>query len=186
MSDNVEKIVIDLKNGKSAILTIIPFDTDIDMDDLTTIHSHNIMGEILTSSNLLNRLGNLKAEQENVVAEAKLDFDIFYAHLERDVRKELTFESEPDAKGKTKMVTPTIEETKQAIIRKPEYRVKMQHLLKLQKDTNIINAFYWAVKSKDDKLVKLSEKLVPGEFEKHLVEERVNDVQIRIQKNLIG
>lgn len=180
-----EKVVIDLKNGKSATLTIIPFDTDINTDDLTIIHSHNIMGEILTSSNLLNRVGNLKAEQENALAEAELDFKIWQAQHELEMRKKLTTTTE-DSKGKEKLTKPTIDEVNAAVISSPEYRVKMQHLLKLRKDTNVINAFYWAVKSKDDKLIKLSEKLVPGEFEKHLVEERVNDVVIRIAKNLIS
>lgn len=182
--ENLEKIVIDLKNGKSAILTIIPFSTDIDMDDLTTIHSHNIMGEILTSSNLLNRVGNLKAEQENVLAESELDFKIWQAHHETKKRKDLTG-TVLDTKGNEKVSKPTIDEVNAAVVTSPEYKVKMQHLLNLRRDTQVINAFYWAVKSKDDKLIKLSEKLVPGEFEKHLVEERVNDVFIKLQKNLI-
>jgi hypothetical protein len=183
--ESLEKIVIDLKNGKSAILTIIPFDSDIDTNDLTTIHSHNIMGEILTSSNLLNRVGNLKAEQENILAVAELDFKIWQAHHETKMRKELTSTTE-DAKGNSKVSKPTIDEVNAAVLTSPEYRVKMQHLLNLRRDGQVINAFYWAVKSKDDKLVKLSEKLVPGEFEKHLVEERVNDVLIRVNKNLIN
>lgn len=183
---NQEKIVIDLKNGKSAILSIIPFDTDIDTDNLTTIQHHNIMGEILTSSNLLNRVGNLKVEQENIVAEAELDLKIWEAGKEKEVRKKLTYETEPDTKGKTKTVSPTINEVDAELKTLPEYKIMHTNLLKLKKDMNILNAFYWAVKSKDDKLVKLSEKLVPGDFESHLVEGRINDVYIKIQKNVIG
>lgn len=179
-----EKIVIDLKNGHSAVLAIMPFDMDIDTDDLTTIHHHNIMGEILTSSNLLNRVGNLKAEMENILAEATLDFKIWQAQKETEMRKSLT-DIVVDAKGKEKASKPTIDEVNNAVMCHAEYRIKQSRLLKLQKDTNVINAFYWAVKSKDDKLVKLSEKLIPGEFEKHLVEERVNCVQIRVFKNVI-
>lgn len=181
---DAEKIVIDLKNGRSAILILTPFDTDVDMDELTQIQYHNIMGEILTSSTLLNRVGNLKSEMEGIIAEAKLDFDIWRSNKEKEAKITLT-EKVTDEKGKEKINRPTIPEVDGWVVALPEYRTKQLQLLQLQRDFNVINNFYWAVKSKDDKLVKLSEKLRPEEFEKDLVEERVNSVMIRMVKNAI-
>ena len=54
----------------------IGLDTDIDIDDLIKIDYHNILGEILTFSVIMNRIGNFRAEMEELMEEAKVEVEI--------------------------------------------------------------------------------------------------------------
>lgn len=173
-----EQFSIELKN-KIVILSITPFDTDIDVDLVTSIHYHNIMGEILTCSALLNRVGNLLAEIDELVSDSKLDFDLFKAQMEEEKRKELTFDS-TDSKGNIKVNKPTVSEIDSAIIRSPKYKVKKKNMFRLQKERDYINSLYWAVKDKAEKVQKLTEKIRPEDFEKEIVEESVNGIMIKL------
>lgn len=171
--DNREKTTLELKD-KIVVLTCESWDTDIDMDDMLKIDHHNIYAEIITVSVAINRVGNLLANMTELVAENKLDFDIFMAQKKEEVRKEL---SVPDDKGK--IYKATIDEIDSIIIRKQEYKVKKQKSITLQKNWDIINSYYWAMQSKANKLEKLSEKLRPEEFEHEIVQEKINGVMIQ-------
>lgn len=176
-TEELQKTTIELKD-KIIVLSLTPLDTDTNMDEFCKIQYHNIMGEILTSSVALNRIGNMLAEMEEIVAEQKLDFEIFYAQMVENKRKALTFTVD-GPKGGTKIDKPTKDEVENAVLLMPEYKVKKLNLIKLQKNQSIINAWYWSIKSKDDKLNKISEKLQPSEFEKDILEGRINGVMLR-------
>lgn len=176
--DSYERTTIQLKN-KVIVLILEPFDTDVDMDDFTKIHYHNIMGEILTCSVALNRIGNLLAEFEALLSESQLDFDIFYAHQEEKFRKDLV-RKVVGMRGGEKLENPTNTEIEYAIQRTPEFKAKKMHMISLVKNRDIIKSFYWAVHSKNTKLEKISEKLRPDEFEKDLIEEKINGVYLRV------
>src|SRR5258708_1384396 len=96
-----EKTTIELKN-RIVVLSLTPFDTDVNQDEFTTIHYHNLIGEILTISVALNRAGNLLAEMTEILSEAKLDMEIYEAQLNEEKRKELEFE-DIDSKGNKKV-----------------------------------------------------------------------------------
>lgn len=179
MKKEDNRIFMELPNSMVQ-LTLGEFDTDIDTDELTQIHFHNIMGEILTSSLLMNRIGNTKAEFENLLSETKLDFDIQSAHIKEKKRKELTLDT-LDSKGQPKISKPTVDEVENAYLMSPDYKVMKQKVFKAQKNLAYIDSLYWAIKDKCDKIQKLSEKLRPEEFEKDLVEERINGVMIKLQ-----
>lgn len=175
--DSVEKVTIELKT-RVIVLSLEPLDTDTNMDEFCKIQYHNIMGEILTCSVALNRVGNMLAEMDEILSESKLDFDIFYAQQIEKQRKALTFQIDLP-KGGTKVDKPTKDEVENAVMTTPEYKAKKLNLIKLQKNQSIINAWYWSLKSKDDKLNKISEKLRPEEFEKEILEGKVNGVMLK-------
>lgn len=179
-----EKTVIELGN-KMVVLSIIPFDGDVDVDDLTVIHHHNIIGEILTVDVMLNRVGNLLADITEANSEAKLDFEIFEAQKKEEKRKSLEFET-TDSKNNVKLNKPTVDEVNVAVIRDPDYKVKRKRLIQLQKQWDIVNSWYWAVQKKSEKLNKLSEKLRPDDFLKDILEETINGVKIQITKKAIS
>lgn len=172
-----EKITIELKD-RIVVLSLTPFDSDVDMDSFTQIQHHNIYAEIITISVALNRLGNMLSEVDELLSEAKLDFDIFYAKMIEKKRKELTFTIE-GPKGGTKIDKPTKDEVENAVVVTQDYKVKKLHLFKLQKNRDMINAWYWAMQSKSEKLNKLSEKLQPAEFEKDILEGKINGVMLK-------
>ena len=177
MNDNRERIAIELKSGKTAVLTLQSFDTEMDIDDILRIDYSNIMGEILTFPLMFNRIANLKAEQENIVSETKLDLEIFEAQLTEEYRKKLTAGKDG---GKV-----TIAEVESAVKLDKRYRTKKIHFFSVQKNYGYLDALYWGAQSKDTKLNRLSEKLRPDEFEKELLEDTINGIMIKISKKFI-
>ena len=178
-----ERVTVELGEGRIVVLTLSPF-SEIDTDDITKIHYHNLMGEILTCPVLLNRMGNLLAEADNILAEAKLDLEIYYAQKEEELRKEHT-SSYTNSRSRVVIEKPGSTEVEQMIYRTPEYKVKKKYVLKLQKQRDIINSLYWAVKDKSDKVSRISEKLRPDDFEKDIAEETINGILIQTKKRFI-
>ena len=160
------------------------FDTDINLDDITMIHYDNIIGEILTISVLLNRIGLLRAEMESKASEEELDLRIFEAQVKAEYRKKLgNFKTEKS--GNQSWKNPTIGEIEDSVITDTRIVAKSKRLIKIKKDFAIIDALYWSVKSKDQKLNKISEKLRPEEFEKDIIESTVNGIIIKKFNKLI-
>lgn len=178
-----EKVTLELPT-KMVVLTLTAFDTDIDADQLTNIQYYNIIGEILTFPVIMNRIGNLKADMEQAVAEAKLDFQIFEAQQTEKMRKKMTFTVE-GPKGGTKTDKPTKDEVENAVLMTTEFKVKKKQLFEIQKNLGYVESLYWASKSKDDKLNTLSAKLKPEEFEKDILEGTINGVLIQVRNKSI-
>lgn len=168
-----EKIVIELNNDKVAILSVQPFDGDIDVESIVKIDYSNILGEILTFPVVFNRVANLRAEMTNIVAEAKLTFEIFEARLVEKKQKEL------EASGGKK---PSIKDVDVAVLLDPSLKVAKNIYLRKQRDYEYVDALYWSAQSKDKKLNVLSEKISPAEFEKELVEGAINGVMVKMAK----
>lgn len=171
-----EKIVIELKGGKVAVLTIQEFDTDVDVDDILRIDYGNIMGEILTFPLLYNRIANLRAEVESLVQHTKMDVDIYEAQLREEKRKSLQAASD-------KRITDT--EVESAVKLDARYAAKKKELFQVQKNFAYMDALYWSAQSKDTKLNRLSEKLRPDEFERELVEDTINGIMIKVSRPVI-
>jgi hypothetical protein len=175
-----ETVIIELKN-QMVQLILAPFDTDVDLDDMLKIQDHNVYGELTTISRLLNKVGNLKAEQQEILSQAKLDFDIFYSQMLEEKRKELTFTETSTGK----VNKPTVSEIEASIIRTPQYKVKKTKIFEVQKNMDYIESFYESVKNKSFIIMKLSDKTKPDDFEKEIVEGSVNGVMIKFSKKSI-
>lgn len=178
-----ETVKIPLRD-KIISLKINSFDTDVDVDDILKIDYANIMGEVLTFPVLMNRIGLLKAEQEEIVSYAKLDLEIYQAQLSEEKRKSLT-QPELDSKGNQKMSKPTVAEVDNAVLLDKKFRVKKEAFFRKQRDMAYIESLYWAAKSKDDKLNKLSNQLIPSEHEGDILEGTINGILIKMGEKLI-
>lgn len=177
MAREDNQVVIELKNGKMAVLVIQEFNSELEVDDVLRIDYSNIMGEILTFPLMFNRIANFKAEMENIVAEGRLDMDVFEAQLTEEYRKKLVASNS----GRV-----TVGEIESAVKLDQRYTVKKKYFFKLQKDLSYIEALYWGAQSKDTKLNRLIDKLRPEEFEKDLLEDTINGVAIKIQRRVIN
>lgn len=177
-----DTISIDLPS-KTIVLKLTSFDTDIDADELTKIHYHNIAGEIMTSSVAMNRIGNLQAEMDALLSETKLDFDIFYANKEAEFRKSLV--KHVVTSRSEKYEEPTNSEIDAAITRLPEFKEKKMHIIDLQKNKSYIDSLYWTLRDKCDKINRITDKIRPEEFEKEILEDTINGVIIKVREKLI-
>lgn len=175
LPQDFEEIVIELKH-KMITLQILPFDTDINVDEVLKIDFSNILGEILTFNVLFNRVANLKAEMENIVSVSKMNLEVFEAQKIKEVRKFLTkdggkaTESQIDAEVKTCS----------------EYRIiKEAHFEKI-KNLGYCESMYWSAQNKSGLLRSLSDKLRPEEFMGELLTDTINGVMIKASKKAIS
>ncbi len=182
MMEEAEVISFPL-GDKVVLLKLTSFD-EIDTDEITKIQYHNIIGELLTCSTVLNRFGNMVAEADELLAKAKLGYDIFYAQEYAKAAKEGTIKY-TNTRQREVVEIPSSNKIEQVIKAKPEYASKIREVIRLQKQRDIINSLYWAVKSKDDKLNKLTDKIRPEDFSKELVEEEINGILIRVKQKAI-
>jgi len=170
-----DRIVIEY-GEKMVVLTLLPFDTELDVDDILRIDYYNIMGEILTFPLMFNRIANFKAEIEEIVNRTKFDLEVFEAQLMEQKRKSLEANSERKV---------TISEVEAAVKMDANLSIKKKEYFKRLKELAYMDSLYWAAQSKDTKLNRMSEKLRPEDFEKELVEDTVNSVMIKISSKAI-
>lgn len=169
-----EALTIELKN-KMVVLKTLPFDTDINVDDILKIDYANLVGEILTFPVLQNRIANLKAEMQNIVNESKNDVEIFEAQLTEEKRKDITGKG---GKG-------TVSEIDAAVKLDSRFRIKKNDYFSKVKSLDYLDSLYWAAQAKMNLLNKISDKIRPEEFEKELLEDTVNGVMIKLTKKSI-
>jgi hypothetical protein len=170
-----EQLIIELKD-KMVVLNILPFDTDIQVDDLLKIDYHNIIGEILTFNVLFNRIANLKAEQENIVSVSKMDMEAYESQLLFEKRKQLI----NDGNGK-----PTEAMVDAMIKNDPNYKAKKTLHFEKVKNLGYLDSLYWSAQNKCGLLKVLSDKLKPEEFSGELLQDTVNGVMVKATKKLI-
>lgn len=169
-----EKITIELKS-KIAVLNILPFDTDINVDDILRIDYSNLLGEILTFPVIMNRIMNLKAEMQNIVKESKMDLEVFEAELSEKKRGLLASQGSK----------VTIKEVENAVLMDKSFILKKKKFYEKERNLEYLDALYWSSQSKSKLLEKISDKIRPDEFAGDLVEEAVNGVLIKYKKKAI-
>jgi len=177
--------IIKISRGDKFIILKLPdFDVDIDMDDILKIDYTNILGEVLTFSAILNRIGILRAEMDDAMAKAKFALEVYKAKLSEMYRKSLVKKT-VDEKGKTKVKLPTNPEVENAVLLDKGYQLRMKTYLRTVRNYNEIDSFYWSARDKAAKLDNASISLKPEDFEKQIIEGVINGVKIKMTEKLI-
>lgn len=153
------------------------FDEDMDVDSLLKIDYSNIIGELVTFPVIVNRLGNLLAEAESKVAEAKLNLEVFEAKTKERLRNELA-----EANGGK---NPTVEALNNAVLMNKAYQILRKQFIEVQKTRDYINSIFWSAKDKSGKLDKLSLTIQNGDIPDSVIEGRVNNVLIKKTEKII-
>jgi hypothetical protein len=172
----MQQIVTVHLDKKTILLKFLEFDAEVDMDDLTKIHYDNIYGELVTISSLLNKVGQLKADITNRYAEEKIEFDVWEAGLRKLTKTNKISNGEKF----------NIQDIDDIVTCDPGYKVRKKNLVSIQKQVDSIDALYWAVKSKDDKLTNLRSSITPKDFETEVVEGVINAMMISKRDNVVG
>jgi hypothetical protein len=192
-----EKIIVHLSKSMLT-LSFQMFEGDIDVDDLTKIHYHNLFGELVTISALLNKVGLILAEAEEAYNLKKLEREICEAELQKRIRRESissggkfkTMEYNKDGSGilGTEIYIKTSDKSiEQAIILDPGYQISKKNEIKAYRDYMYVDKLYWAVSSKDKKLNNLMREIKPEDFEKEIVEGVINGMMVKktLYKNIV-
>lgn len=174
MQEQEELILIELKD-KIVKLKVLPFSTEINVEEIVKIDYNNILGEILTFTVLFNRIANLKAEIDNILAIEKADLDRTRADLL------LHYRSTKSSEEKKR----TESEVEACILLDEKYDAEYRKYLARKKDAQYLDNLYWTAQSKSQLLQRLSDKLRPEEFSHELLEDTLNGVMIKHGKKLI-
>jgi hypothetical protein len=170
---------------KTVTLNFESFDTDLDLDDLTSIHYEDLYGELVTISTLLNKVGLLKADVEEAVKNHDFELSILRAEKMEYYRKQLTTER-PYAKGVgTKVEAPSGTEVENNVMMDQAYKIKYRQNITMHKNKEYVESLYWSLKSKDDKLNNLSKSVTPEEFQTGIITGKINTIMINDRKNLL-
>ena len=153
------------------------FSGRIDIDQLTSIDYGNLYGEAVTVSALLNKVGLLRAEAEQALAEKKLERDVCEADTKRKWRQQANanqgkfcFEGEW-----IKLSEKALDE---ALLLDDAYQGLCCEYIEAQKNFNVLDALQWAVQDKSKKLNNLLKPVTPTELLGELVESNVNSFVI--------
>lgn len=179
-----DNIKIHFRN-KIVTLHFEELDSDIDIDDLVAIHYDNLIGEILTISALMNRVGWLKAEAQESVRVANMELQIYEAEAKERYRRN-SKEVTTDYKGNQKVKYATKDEVDNSVLMDEGYQNKRKRTIRIQKELDYIDSLYWAVKSKEGKINRIADHLKPEEYEQEIVEGVVNGIMIKAHKKLIS
>lgn len=180
----MDKVVIEI-GEKKIILSFKPFDTDLDLDDLTSIHYENIYGEFVTVSTLLNKVGLLQADIEAVVKDHDLELSIYKANLYEMYRKKLTRKENYVRKEGYKVIEPGNTELENSVYLDEGYKLKYKENIRLHKNLEYIKSLYWSIKSKDNKLSSMMKGVVPEEFQSGIIEGTVNTIMIKKHQSVL-
>lgn len=170
------KIMVEI-GTKTVVLVSPDKDEEIELDDVTTINYSNLYGEAVTVSGLLNKVGLMKVEYEKKAKEEKLFCDVFAANLRKNLRREaatnggrITIDGES-----FKLTEKGLED---AILLNEQYQKNLMNLIEIESKRDKLDTLFWAVQSKDKKLNNLLPKIVPQDFEKELIEGKINTFKI--------
>ena len=141
-------------------LTMADFDSEINVDEITSIDYSNLFGEAVTISTLLNRIGILKARAEAIYAEKKLEFDIYEATQRKRLRREAAMNSNY-FKVDDQQIKLTENSLEEAIIIDEGWQVNKKNVIKAQETLNKVDSIYWAISRKSKNLVVMLKPITP-------------------------
>ena len=173
-----KEIKVEVARGEFVTLVTEGLSGTIDVDDMLTVHDENIVGELMTISVLLNKVGLLKSEAEGLSKTAKFRKEIYVSEFKSKLRSEASANANHfkiDGE-RIKLSEKSLEEV---LLLDKEYQSKMEHQIKSEKVLEDLSVLYWSVSEKSKKIDALSKKIVPEEFEESLVYGVVNTINIK-------
>ena len=170
-------------DGKPLELTMSDFEDSIDLDDMTRVHYENLIGDAITVSALLNKVGILKAKAESNYNHKKLDFEIYESRLRKNFRRE-AIENNGKILVEKELIKLTEKSLDEASILDKAWQINKKNMFKAQEDLSKIDSFYWAVQSKDKKLNNLITGITDEQLWHELVEGKINGIMIKKAKSI--
>lgn len=173
------KVVLDLGGGRKILMkfSLPDEDDEIDLDKLLMIDVAHLAAEIATIPIALNKFGLLLADATNNYNQAKLRLSIYEAEQRTAIRNDVTIKDK-----KTELFL------EDKITSNKGWQALKKSMINKQKEMEYVSSIYWSLKSKDDKLNKLSMSVQSGDVYDQLVAcqlKRINMVDLKIIKPAI-
>ena len=145
------------------------WEMDIQIDDLCRIQYDNIFGEMVTAPALLNKVGLLRADVEAETKEERLDLKMYEADRYSFHSKQLVGQGQ---KNTGTAVSALVDED-------PLVYAKRKKLIQKEKELAYVEAMYWAVRDKSEKLNHILRPVTPEEFADQIIEGTINTLMIK-------
>jgi len=165
---------VTLPDGSLLLLKSNINEEEIQLEKLLRIDVANLAAELVTIPIILNHFGIMLADVTNMYNESKLSVNTHEAKC----RERIITEHIDEKKKK-----PTVEDLKALIDSDKGFQATKKLMYRRQKEMEYVSSVYWSLKSKDDKLNKLSMSIQAGDIEQQLVEtqiKRINCVDIKV------
>lgn len=156
-------------NGKSYKVIIDPVGEEINTQDLSKIDYSNIIGELLICGTIFNQYANLKAEVDEQVKIKKMELEIFEAQLEEKYKGELASQG----------IKSTINAVDSLVIQNKDLIEKKLTFFKLEKHQQYFDNIYWGLNKKETRLLKMSERLKPEEFNIDILTQSYKNITLK-------
>lgn len=153
------------------------FGDEVDLDKLLKIDYSNIFAEVLTFPVVVNRLGLMAAEMDNMVQQSKLDLRIFEAKQKAMIR--MDFEEQG-------VKRPTIDQIDDEFVSLKSYKKRAQEHYNVIKEKEFVYSAYLSAKDKSGKLDKLSMSLRIGDMDEQILQKQFNNLYFSIKKGHIS
>jgi len=152
MSNNQINKLVKVGNLEVA-LQVSEFDfSRIDFEKVLKIDFSQLLAEVCTISLLMNRVGVLLAEANKELALAKLNKEIEEAKIRKKIKRRMISADEK----------PTVQGVEDALLMDSDYKKINEDYLMYVEGFEQLTSIYWSIKSKDEKLNKLSLTLEKG------------------------
>lgn len=170
------KLIIE-QEDKTIVLISPDVDEEIYLEDITSINHSNLYGEVVTIPALLNKIGQWKADYERKAREAKLYCDVYVSELKRQYRREAA-----NNNGKISIDDEEFKLTEKGldelVLLNDKYQEYLMEQIEIESKRDKLDALWWSIKSKDQKLNNLLPKVTPKEFVSELIEGKINSFTI--------
>ncbi len=149
-----------------------------DLEEITAIQYHNLYGEAVTISAILNKVGIWKAECEKLHEVAKLNHDILDSNIRREIREKAANNGGKllSKGGETKLTEKYLDEL---VVVEKDWITSKENVIETKSNFEKISSVFWAVNSKDKKLNNLVKSVDEVELLNSLVEGKVNGILIK-------
>lgn len=121
-------------------------DESVNPDRITKIDLNNLVAEIITTPVLMNRWGTLLVETSTVLKRKKVDFEVFCAETKKSIREGYIEQG----------VKFTVDKVEDELVLNKQYKKFKNEIIELERENELVNSIYWAIKDKSSKLDKLS------------------------------
>jgi hypothetical protein len=169
-----EVLSFDMGDGRVTHI-VLKQSGSIQINEVVEIDYNNLFGEYLTAPTLFNQIANLKTKAERSLRVLKIENEVICDSIKKRIQ-----DSQP--KGSKRLIKDELE---RMMREDPDYYKSQIEILNQEYNVGMMENLYWSMKEKCSKLDNLFNKILPGEFNKSIVEGQVNNVMLRLKDSLI-
>lgn len=182
------KTEIIISSGKEVILNMPDFIGEFEVDDILKTDYANLYGEAVTIDVVVNHIGYIRSELEEIYTRLNLEAEILEATLKKRWRREANggvgkFTIKED--GAEYQIKSTEDSLKDCARSDKGVITIKNNAISAKSKYEKINSFYWSAQKKANKLENWTHQVTPQEFLKEVIEDTINGITVKKRKSIV-